>query len=388
MDRSKAIEFIHELLRSMVELNGSDLFITAGAPPSVKVNNLMQSLTQQTLTPAHTQMLVRALMNDRQLGEFERHQETGFSISVPGVARFRVSALMQRGTYAMVLRRINDRIPSFEELNLPSSLREIALTRRGLVLVVGATGSGKSSTLAAMLGYRNRNTRGHIITIEDPIEFVHEHDQCIVTQREVGIDTESYETALKNALRQAPDVIVLGEIRDRATMDYAITFAETGHLCMSTVHANNANQALERVLNFFPEERRQQVQMDLSLNLRAVLSQRLVRGIDQQKRVPAVEILLNTPLMSDLILKGRIAEMKELIHNSAEQGMQTFDQALFDLFERGLISFQEALRHADSVNNLRLRIKLESKRVHREAHLDKAEGLVLQGSRDDQKLMR
>ncbi|MGF1642897.1 MAG: PilT/PilU family type 4a pilus ATPase [Thiotrichales bacterium] len=377
MDRAKAIEFVHELLRTMVEQQGSDLFITAGAPPSMKVNGLLQPITQHKLTPTHTQMLARALMNDRQLGEFEKHQETGFSIAVTGVSRFRVSAFMQRGFYGMVLRRINDQIPTFEELNLPSSLREVAMMRRGLVLVVGATGSGKSSTLAALLGFRNRTSRGHIITIEDPVEFVHEHDQCIVTQREIGIDTESYEAALKNALRQAPDVIVLGEIRDRAAMDYAITFAETGHLCMSTVHANSANQAMERVLNFFPDDRRAQVQMDLSLNLRAVLSQRLVRRADGEGRVPAVEVLLNTPLMADLILKGRIQDMKELVQNSREQGMKTFDQALFDLHESGLITYQEALRHADSVNNLRLRIKLESKRAQSKELLAGTEALMV-----------
>jgi len=324
---------------------------------------LLTHLTNQPLSANHSQILVRAIMNDRQLAEFEQHQENNFAISVPGLSRFRVNAFTQKGCYGMVLRTIRYDIPNFSELSLPPVLKDIAMTKRGLVIMVGGTGSGKSSTLAAMIGYRNHHSQGHIITIEDPIEFVHEHGKCIVTQRELGVDTESYELALKNTLRQAPDVIMIGEIRDRETMEYAVAFAETGHLCLSTLHANSTNQALERIINFFPEERHQQLYMDLSLNIKALLSQRLVRRIDGSGRVPSVEVLLNTPLMADLIHKGKIHEMKALMGKSTELGMQTFDQALFDLFEAGMIDYHEALRNADSVNDVRLRIKLESARV-------------------------
>lgn len=363
MEREKAIRFMHDLLSMVHSKGGSDLFITAGAPPSVKVDGKMMPLTNQPLTQSHTRVLVRAVMNDKQAAEFDRHQECNFAISLPGVARFRVNAFTQRGSAGMVLRKINSEIPSFEQLGLPPILKELAMTRRGMVIFVGGTGSGKSTSLAAMIGYRNENSHGHIVTIEDPIEYVHHHRNCLVTQREVGVDTESYEIALKNALRQAPDVILIGEIRDRETMEYANAFAETGHLCLSTLHANNSNQALDRIINFFPEDRRQQLLMDLSLNLKAVVSQRLIPRADGKGRVPAVEVLINTPLMADLIFKGQVPEMKGLISRSTEQGMQTFDQSLFDLFERGLISYEDALRNADSVNDLRLRIKLESKRV-------------------------
>jgi twitching motility protein PilU len=306
-------------------------------------------------------VLVRSIMNDKQLSEFESTQECNFAISLPGVSRFRVNAFTQRGSVGVVLRVIRSEIPKFEDLGLPMILRDVAMTKRGLVIFVGATGSGKSTSLAAMVGYRNENSKGHIITIEDPIEFIHNHKSCIVTQREVGVDTDSYEVALKNTLRQAPDVILIGEIRDRETMDYAIAFAETGHLCLSTLHANSTNQALDRIINFFPEERRQQLLMDLSLNLKGIVSQRLIPKAQGDGRMAAVEIMLNTPLMSDLIFKGQVHEIKELISKSNEQGMNTFDQALFDLFESGSITYEDALRNADSVNDLRLRIKLESK---------------------------
>lgn len=363
MDRDKAMRFMHDLLRNMVERGGSDLFITVGAPPSAKIHGEVVPLTDQRLTPAHTQVLVRAMMNDKQSAEFDRSQECNFGISLEQVSRFRVNAFTQRGSVGMVLRTIQTQIPNFEDMRLPLQLKEIAMTKRGMVIFVGATSSGKSTSLAAMIGYRNKNSAGHIITIEDPIEFVHPHEKCLVTQREVGVDTEDFGIALKNTLRQAPDVILIGEIRDRETMDYGVAFAETGHLCLSTLHANSTNQALDRIINFFPEERRSQLLMDLSLNLKAVISQRLVRREDGQGRVPAVEIMINSPLMSDLILKGAIHDIKDLISRSREQGMQTFDQALFDLYETGQISFQEALRNADSQNDLRLRIKLDSQRA-------------------------
>jgi twitching motility protein PilU len=362
MDRNQAIGYIHDLLRRMVESGASDLFITAGAPPSVKLNGLVTALTTQSLSNTHCDLLTRAIMNDKQTAEFEARHEINFAIALPGVARFRVNAFTQRGAVGMVLRLIRAEIPSFEELQLPGILRELAMTKRGLVIFVGATSSGKSTSLAAMVDYRNENSQGHIVTIEDPIEFVHRHKKCLVTQREVGVDTESYEVALKNTLRQAPDVILIGEIRDRETMNHAIAFAETGHLCLSTLHANNTNQALDRIINFFPEERRAQLLMDLSLNLKAVISQRLCRTEDGKGRVPAVEVLINTPLMADLIFQGKVHEMKDLMKRSRESGMQTFDQALFDLYEAGKISLEEALRNADSINDLRLAIKLNSKR--------------------------
>jgi twitching motility protein PilU len=362
MDHNQAISYVHDLLRRVIELNASDLFVTVGAPPSVKLNGLVSPLTTQALSQTQSEILTRAIMNDKQLSEFEQHREINFAISLPGVARFRVNAFNQRGSVGMVMRLIQHNIPSFEELRLPPGLRELSMTKRGLIIFVGATSSGKSSSLAAMVGYRNANSQGHIITIEDPIEFVHQHSKCIVTQREVGVDTESYEVALKNTLRQAPDVILIGEVRDRETMNHAIVFAETGHLCLTTLHANNTNQALDRIINFFPEERRQQLLMDLSLNLKAVISQRLVRREDGNGRIPAVEILINTPLMADLIFEGKVHEMKDLIKRSRELGMQTFDQHLFELYESGQISFEEALRNADSVNDLRISIKLNGKR--------------------------
>lgn len=361
MDREKAIHFMHDLLKALVTKNGTDLFVTAGAPPSMKVDGKMTPLTNQPLTPLHTQTLTRSIMNDRQAAEFERTQECNFAISLPEVCRFRVSAFTQRTSVGMVLRRINTEIPNLEELGLPQALKDLVMTKRGLVIFVGATGSGKSTSLAAIVGYRNEHSFGHIITIEDPIEFVHAHRNCIVTQREVGIDTASYEIALKNTLRQAPDVILIGEIRDRETMEHAIVFAETGHLCLATLHANSTNQALDRIINFFPEERRQQLLMDLSLNLKGIVSQRLVPRANGQGRAAAVEILINTPLMADLIFKGEVPEIKALIARSNEAGMQTFDQHLFRLHIEGKITYEDALRNADSVNDLRLKIKLESK---------------------------
>jgi len=373
---------MHDLLRMMVQKDGSDLFITAGAVPSMKVDGKMTPLSNQSLSPQHTQILVHSIMNDRQMAEFDANQECNFAISLPGVSRFRVNAFTQRGSAGVVLRVIRSDIPEFADLDLPPILKDVAMTTRGLVIFVGATGSGKSTSLAAMVGYRNENSKGHIITIEDPIEFIHNHRNCIVTQREIGVDTESYEIALKNTLRQAPDVILIGEIRDRETMDYAIAFAETGHLCLSTLHANSTNQALDRIINFFPEERRAQLLMDLSLNLKGIISQRLIPKNDGEGRVPAVEVMLNTPLMSDLIFKGHVHEIKELMAKSNELGMHTFDQALFDLYESGHISYEDALRNADSLNDLRLRIKLESKGSKKEDIMSGLDSLSVEESSD------
>ena len=359
MDREKAIGFMHDLLGNMLQKGGSDLFITVGAPPSMKVDGKLIPITNQPLTAAHAQVIVRSIMNDRQVREYEETQECNFAISLPNVSRFRVNAFMQRNSSGMVLRVINTDIPTIEELTLPSVIKDIAMTKRGLVIFVGGTGCGKSTSLAAMLGYRNENSHGHIVTIEDPIEFVHKHKNCIVTQREVGVDTDSFEIALKNTLRQAPDVILIGEIRDRETMEHAVAFAETGHLCLATLHANSTNQALDRIVNFFPEERRTQLLMDLSLNLRSIVSQRLLPIKGKDGRIPAIEILINSPLMADLIFKGDVPKMRELLAKSREIGMQTFDQHLFDLIEEDLITMEDGLRNADSVNDLRLRLKLE-----------------------------
>jgi twitching motility protein PilU len=361
MERDQAVKFIHDLLRAMVAKKASDLFITAGFPPAFKMDGKMTPVSNQSLTPQHTQELARALMNDKQAQEFEGSKECNFAIHPPGIGRFRVNAFVQQQRVGMVLRTITTAIPKFEDVGLPPVLKDVVMTKRGIVLVVGATGSGKSTTLAAMVGYRNDNSYGHIVTIEDPIEYVHEHKNCVITQREVGVDTESWEAALKNTLRQAPDVILIGEIRDRETMDHAIAFAETGHLAMGTLHANSSNQALDRIINFFPEERRAQLLMDLSLNLKAMISQRLIPRKGSKGRVAAIEILLNTPLISDLIFKGEVHEIKEIMAKSRELGMQTFDQALFDLFEQDLISYEDAMRNADSMNELRLQIKLHGK---------------------------
>ena len=361
MERDQATKFMHDLLRLMLTKNGSDLFITADFPPAFKIDGKITPVSNQPLTQAHTVDLARAIMNDKQAAEFESTKECNFAINPAGMGRFRVSAFMQQGRVGLVLRTITTAIPKLDDLGLPKHLKEVALTKRGLVIIVGSTGSGKSTTLAAMIGHRNKNSYGHIITIEDPIEYVHPHGNCIVTQREVGIDTEDWGSALKNSLRQAPDVIQIGEIRDRETMDYAVAFAETGHLCLATLHANSANQALDRIINFFPEERRAQLLMDLSLNLKAVISQRLIPVKGRKGRIAAVEVLLNTPLISDLIFKGQVHEMKDIMKKSRELGMQTFDQALFDLHEAEKITYEDALRNADSVNELRLSIMLQGK---------------------------
>ncbi len=355
MDAQKTVT---DLLRLMTAKNASDLFLTAGFAPALKVDGKIVAVANQTLTPAHTRELARSIMNDRQWAEFEAKNECNFAIAPAEIGRFRCNAFVQQGHTGLVLRTINTKIPKFEELNLPPVLRDIAMVKRGLVIFVGGTGSGKSTSLAAMIGYRNENAREHIITVEDPIEYVHEHKGCIITQREVGVDTETWFSALKNTLRQAPDVILIGEIRDRDTMEYAIAFAETGHLCLSTLHANSANQALDRIVNFFPEEKRDQLLMDLSLNLKAFISQRLIPRREGKGRIASVEIMLNSPLISDLIFKGHVHEIKEVMSKSRELGMQTFDQALFDLYEAGFIAYEDALRNADSLNDLRLKIKL------------------------------
>ena len=361
MERDQASKFMFDLLRLMVSKGGSDLFITAGFPPAIKIDGRMTPVSSQALTASHTADLARAIMNDKQAAGFELTREANFAITPGDLGRFRVSAFMQMGCVGMVLRVITTAIPKFEDLALPDTLKDVVMTKRGLVIMVGATGSGKSTTLAAMVGYRNENSYGHIITVEDPVEFVHPHRNCVITQREVGVDTDSFEAALKNSLRQAPDVIQIGEIRDRETMEHAIAFAETGHLCLATLHANSANQALDRIINFFPEERRQQLLMDLSLNLKGLISQRLIPKKEAKGRVVAIEILLNSPLISDLIFKGEVHEIKEIMKKSRELGMQTFDQALFDLYEADKITYEDALRNADSVNDLRLNIKLNSK---------------------------
>ncbi|MCL4123154.1 UNVERIFIED_CONTAM: hypothetical protein GTU68_048297 [Idotea baltica] len=346
------------ILKAVVKHDASDLFITAGRPPSLKVNGQLATLTQTPLTQEEARDLVISTMNDEQKKAFERDKECNYGIDTASAGRFRVSAYFQRNKAAMVLRRVKGTIPTVEELGVPDIIKELSMTKRGLVLFVGATGSGKSTTLAAMVGYRNHNSTGHILTIEDPIEFNHEHGGCVITQREVGIDTESYAVALKNSLRQAPDVILVGEIRTRETMDYAIAFAETGHLCLSTIHANNANQTLDRMINFFTGERREQILIDLSLNLKAVVAQRLIQKKDKTGSVVAVEVMLNTPLVSSLIAKGNVAEIKDVMKRSRELGMQTFDQAVYDLYRAGKITYYEALRNADSMNEVRLMVKL------------------------------
>ncbi len=363
MERDQASKFINDLLKLMISRNGSDLFITGDFPPAIKVDGKVTKVSPQPLSGMHTLALARSIMNDKQAAEFERTKECNFAVAPPGIGRFRVNAFIQMGKVGMVMRTIPTTLPTIDILGLPQVLKDVTMTKRGLCILVGATGSGKSTSLAAMVDWRNENSFGHIITIEDPVEFVHPHKNCVVTQREVGLDTDSWEAALKNTLRQAPDVILMGEIRDRETMEHAVAFAETGHLCMATLHANSANQALDRIINFFPEERRMQLLMDLSLNLRAMVSQRLVPNQDGKGRFAAVEIMLNTPLISDMIFKGEVSEIKEIMKKSRNLGMQTFDQALFDGFENNKISFEDALRNADSVNDLRLQIKLNSQRA-------------------------
>ena len=362
MERDQASKFINDLLRLMISRNGSDLFITADFPPAIKVDGQVTKLSPQPLSGGHTQALARSIMSDKQAADFERTKECNFAIAPATIGRFRVSAFVQQGKIGMVLRVIPATLPTIDGLGMPSVLKDVAMAKRGLCILVGATGSGKSTTLAAMIDWRNENSFGHIITVEDPVEFMHTHKNCVVTQREIGLDTESWEAALKNTLRQAPDVILMGEIRDRETMEHAIAFSETGHLCMATLHANSANQALDRIINFFPEERRTQLLMDLSLNLKAMISQRLVPRQSGKGRVAAVEIMLNSPLIADLVFKGDVSEIKEIMKKSGNLGMQTFDQALFTLYEADAITYEDALRNADSVNDLRLQIKLNSKR--------------------------
>jgi twitching motility protein PilU len=358
MENESARKYLHSLLMKMQQEGGSDLFVTAGAPPSMRLHGKITPLTDKNLSPQQTMALALSVMEDKEQTEFQETRECNFAISVPDVARFRVNAFVQRGSAGMVIRIIGFEVPSMEKLNLPAVLKDVAMTTRGLVIFVGGTGSGKSTSLAALIDYRNKNSQGHIITIEDPVEFVHQHKGCLVTQREVGTDTESFDIALKNTLRQAPDVILLGEIRDEHTMEHAIAFAETGHLCLATLHANNTNQAMDRIINFFPEERRNQLLLDLSLNLKAVISQRLLATPSGDGRRAAIEILLNSPLMSELIKKGEIHEMKELVKKSTEQGMKTFDEAIYELITAGEVTMEEGMRNADSVNDLRLRIKL------------------------------
>jgi twitching motility protein PilU len=360
MDNQQATQFLHSLLRLMRERKASDLFITAGFPPAIKVDGELTPVSDQRLSPEDTRALADCAMTTRQRDEFEATSECNFAISPADIGRFRVNVFVQQQCVGMVCRVITTRIPTVEELGLPPVLKDVVMSKRGMVIVVGATGSGKSTTLAAMLGHRNHHSRGHIITVEDPVEFVHSHAQSIVTHRDVGVDTDSWMAALKNTLRQAPDVILIGEIRDRETMEYAISFAETGHLCLATLHANNADQALDRIINMFPEEYREQVLMNLSLNLRGMISQRLIPRKEGNGRTAAIEVMLNSPLISDLIFKGSVKEIKPIMAKSRELGMQTFDQALFDLFESEVISYEEALKNADSLNDLRLRIKLES----------------------------
>lgn len=366
MERSQATKFIVDLLQLLVSRGGSDLFITENFPPALKIDGAITKVSEQGLTAEHTAALARALMNDYQIAEFERTKECNFAISPPNIGRFRVNAFMQRGCVGMVFRVIPNKIPTIDGLQLPQILKSLVMNKRGLIILVGGTGSGKSTTLAAMLDWRNEHSKGHIITVEDPIEFVHQHKNCIITQREIGLDTDSWETALINALRQAPDVVLMGEIRNRETMELALNFSETGHLCLATLHANNAYQTLERILKFFPDETHAQLLSDLSFNLRGLVSQRLIPRQSGKGRIAAIEILINTPLMSDLIAKAEVSEMKEIMKRSRELGMQTFDHALFDLYEKNMITYEEALRNADSVNDVRLQIKLNSDRARKE----------------------
>lgn len=373
MVKEQALKFMHDLLRLMLSKKASDLFITAGYPPAMKIDGKMTPVTQQPLSSTHTAALARAIMNDKQAVEFEISKECNFAIHPEGIGRFRVNTFVQQQRTGIVLRTITTKIPNFDDLGLPQVLKEVVMSKRGLVIFVGGTGSGKSTSMAALIGHRNQNSHGHIITIEDPVEFVHEHINCVVTQREVGVDTESWEAALRNTLRQAPDVILIGEIRDRETMEHAIAFAETGHLCMGTLHANSANQALDRIINFFPEERRAQLLMDLSLNMRALVAQRLIPKKSGSGRAAAIEVMLNSPLISDLIFKGNVHEIKEIMKKSSELGMQTFDMALFELYENGTISYEDALRNADSMNELRLQIKLhgsEARKISAETNIE------------------
>ena len=388
MEREQAIKYMRDLLRLMVEKKGSDLFITVDFPPAIKIDGKVTPVSKTKLTADNTKALVHAIMNDRQWKEFEATKECQFAIAPAGIGRFRVSSFIQMGYTGMVLRTIETKVPTIDGMSLPQMLKDIAMTKRGLVIFVGATGSGKSTTQAAMLDWRNENSYGHIISVEDPIEFVHSHKNCVITQREVGIDTDEWAVALRNSLRQAPDVIQIGEIRDRETMQFGIEYAETGHLALSTLHANNANQCMDRIINFFPEERRPQLLMDLSLNLKAVISQRLMRKPSGKGRVAAFEILINSPLISDFIQKGEIHEIKEVMARSNELGMKTFDQALFDLYEADQITYEDALRNADSMNELRLRIKLEGKAAKDKDALGGLDHLQIEQNKQEQGFLR
>lgn len=363
MERDQASNFVNDLLKLLVSRNGSDLFLTADFPPAIKVDGKISKVSPQPLNGQHTQALARAIMNDKQSAEFERIKECNFAIAPGGIGRFRVNAFVQMGKVGLVMRTIPAKIPTVDELGLPQVLKDVAMSKRGLAILVGGTGSGKSTTLAAMVDWRNEHTHDHIVTVEDPVEFVHQHKNCIITQREVGLDTDSWENALKNSLRQAPNVILMGEIRDRETMEHAIAFSETGHLCLATLHANSANQAMERIINFFPEERHPQLLKDVSLNLRGMIAQRLIPKEDGKGRTAVVEVLLNSGLIADLIVKGEINEIKEVMKRSQEVGMQTFDQALYEAFEAHQISYEDAIRNADSQNDLKLNIKLNSQRA-------------------------
>ncbi|MEM7406650.1 MAG: PilT/PilU family type 4a pilus ATPase [Pseudomonadota bacterium] len=388
MEREQAIKFMLDLLKLMRQKNASDLFITVGFPPAMKIDGKVTPVSKQELTPQNCKALTYAIMNDKQLKEFEATKECNFAVSPPGIGRFRANAYVQQNNPGLVMRTIATEIPNIDDLRLPEVLKDVVMTKNGLVIMVGGTGSGKSTSLAAMIDYRNRNSHGHIITIEDPIEYVHPHKGCVIMQREVGVDTDDWDIALKNTLRQAPDVILLGEIRDRDTMEFAIQFAETGHLALATLHANNANQALDRIINFFPEERKPQLLMDMSANLRGIISQRLLKTKEGKGRVAAIEILLNSPLIKDLILKGEVHEIKGIMQKSRELGMQTFDQALFDLYEGDRITYDDAMRYADSMNELRLRIKLEGKNAKEGDSMAGLDHLSLEETEDEAGLVR
>ena len=388
MEREQAIKFMRDLLKLMIEKKGSDLFITVGFPPAMKIHGKMTPVSKTELTPENTKALAYAVMNDKQLKEYEATKECNFAVAPVGIGRFRANAFIQQGHCGLVMRVIETDVPNLDKLGLPEVLKDVVMTKNGLVIMVGGTGSGKSTSLAAMIDYRNANSYGHIITIEDPIEYVHPHKNCVIMQREVGVDTDDWDIALKNTLRQAPDVILLGEIRDKETMEFGIAFAETGHLAMATLHANSSNQALDRIINFFPEERKQQLLMDLSLNLKAVISQRLLKTVDGKGRAAAIEILLNSPLISDLILKGEVHEIKAIMAKSNELGMKTFDQALFDLYEAYRITYEDALRSADSMNELRLKIKLEGKAAKDKDKMDGLDHLSLEESEEESGMMR
>ena len=388
MEREQAIKYMRDLLKLMVDKKGSDLFITVDFPPAIKIDGKVTPVSKTKLTAENSKALAYAIMNDRQLKEFEATKECNFAVAPAGVGRFRVNTFTQQSHTGMVLRTIETDVPTIDELGLPQVMKDIAMTKRGLVIMVGGTGSGKSTSLAAIINHRNENSYGHIITIEDPIEYVHPHKNCILMQREVGVDCDDWEIALKNTLRQAPDVISLGEIRDRETMEFGIAFAETGHLAMATLHANSANQALDRIINFFPEERRSQLLMDLSLNLKGIISQRLLKHVNGTGRVAAIEILLNSPLIADLVLKGEVHEIKSIMAKSNELGMLTFDQALFNLYEEDLVTYEDALRNADSMNELRLRIKLEGKAAKGGDKLEGLDDLSLEESEEESGMLR